>query len=130
MAFSDDEKVRIRYHLGFINVNYLYTFHVGVASSVPNQSILEGMMERVLPEAEYLVRKVLSRCETTEDQMFENQDALVVDAIEGLQIRSDGQTQFRNVYLYWRSALANLLAVAPNPYDQRFETLMNVPVRH
>ena len=36
---------------------------------------------------------------------------------------------FRQEYRRWRSSLANLLGIIPNPYDQRFQGIgVNVPV--
>lgn len=131
MAFSEDEKVQIRYHLGFMNVNELYTFAAGIAHSIPHMSLLEGAMTRVLPFAETKVRQILERLNETETQKFENQEAVVVTSIGDITIDPMGQHKFENVYLYWRACLGNLLAVDPNPYDQRFQNSgLNARVHH
>lgn len=131
MAFTDEEKVRIRYHLGYMNVEELYTFALGVGHSIPHQSVLEGMMNRIIPAAEALVRELIARCDETESQNFNNQDAYLLRSIGDIVFRDDAHAQLNVVYMKHRAALANMLSVEPNPYDQRFtNSPINAPVRH
>jgi hypothetical protein len=130
MAFSDDEKARIRYHLGYANVTFAFTFVLGVYAKIPFQSIVEGAMTQALPEIESQVRLLLQRLDQTEAQMFDNQELLAIDGIGSIQIRKDGQPKTRDQYAYWAAALGNIFNVEPNPYDQRFMgNGINVPVQ-
>jgi hypothetical protein len=134
MAFSEQEKVRIRHHLGYLNVGQAYTFVAGAPAGVETQFLIEGAMQRVLPEAETLARELLARCDSVEGQMMDNQDLLAVEQVDELKIRQDEFQALLKRYHYHRNALANVLGVYPNPFDKRFAAGtgggINVNVQH
>lgn len=134
MAFSDQEKVRIRHHLGFLNVGQAYTFVAGTPAGVETQFLIEGAMQRVLPEAEVLARELLARCDSVEGQMMDNQDLLAVESVDEIKIRQDEFQALIKRYHYHRNGLANVLGIYPNPFDKRFSADggggINVNVMH
>src|SRR5260221_6159274 len=123
MAFTETEKARIRYHLGYANVSFAFTFVMGFGATIPFQSVLEGNLDKSLPEIDAKVRELLQRLDDTELQMFDNQELLLIDGISTITVRKEGQARFRNQYQYWQNSLAMVFTVQPNPYDPRF--LMN-----
>lgn len=131
MPFSDEEKVRIRHHLGYLNVAAVQTFVLGSPAGVETQFLVEGAMNRVLPEAESMARNHIAKCDFVEAQIVENQELLAVTAVGEITVRENEYEQLLKRYHYWRNALANVLGVYPNPFDKRFEsTGLNVSVSH
>lgn len=131
MAFTDDEKTRIRHHLGYLNVAQSATFALGSPAAVETQFLIESAMNKVLPEAENLARNLVARCDLVENQLVENQELLAVTAVGEISVRQDEYAALMQRYHYHRNALANVLGIYPNPFDKRFEnTGLNAPVIH
>lgn len=136
MAFTDQEKVKIRHHLGFLNVGAAQTFELGVPSAVETQFLIEGAMDKVMPAAEPEARRLIGILDTIECQMVGDLELLAVNKIGELEVRKEEQAQLRDNYKYWRAALANLLGTYPNPFDKRYGmgsdvgASINVPVHH
>ncbi len=118
--FTREEKARIRYHLGYVNVTSQATFALGLPAGVEPIYLIEAAMDRVLPEAVVIVRDLMSKCDLAEAQMVENQELLAVTQVDEIGIRQDEFQRLQDRYLYWRSAMANNLGVQPNPWDRRF----------
>ena len=132
---SDEEKVRVRHHLGYLNVGSAGTFAMCVPAAQQALFIVDGAMDKVLPEAEPIVRDLISRLDAVEVEMtdsLENQAAKRVDEIE---INDKHFEKCVQRYRWWQQTLANLLASPTNPYDQRFggwgsKGSLNISVRH
>ena len=119
---TDEQKARIRYHLGYLGVAEAFTFVLGTPASVETQFIVEGAMKRLLPETLVLVVRCLDRCDATEQQFFDDQENLAVDKVGNIELRADEGEQLMSAggrYDYWRRALANCFGISPNPYDKR-----------
>ena len=130
MSFSPGEKVKIRHHLGFLNVTNAATFSLGVPQAVETQFIIENAMNLVLPEAEVEARRHLSILDGLETQMVCDHELLAVEQVGEIKVRKDEQEALDKRYEHWRNALANVMGVIPNPFDKRFQGGVNVPVRH
>lgn len=128
--FTEEEKVRIRHHLGYLNVAASATFVLGSPAAVETQFIIETAMNKVLPEAETMARNLIARCDFVENQMVENQELLAVEAVGEITVRKDEFSALQVRYNYWRNALANALGIYPNPFDKRFAGGLNVTVQH
>jgi len=120
MPFTDDEKVRIRHHLGYLNVAGSQTFVLGTPAAVQTQFQIEGAMDKVLPAALPKARQLLQYLETIEAQMIGDLELLAIDAVDEITIRKTEQPELKREYQYHREGLANLLGIYPNPYDKRF----------
>lgn len=118
--FTEAEKVRIRHHLGYINVAQVQTFVLGAPAAVETSFLIEGAMNRVLVEAEAQARALVANCDGVEAQMAENQELLAVTQVDEIAIRPNEFEDLLKRYHYWRNALANVLGVVPNPFDKRF----------
>lgn len=131
MPFSEQEKVAIRRHLGFLNVSGAATFVLGTPAALETQFLIETAMNKVLPEAESQAREAIARCDTVLAQILENQDLLAVSAVDEITIRENEFEQLLKRYEFWRNDLANFLGVYCNPFDKRFygRSGINVPVR-
>lgn len=134
MAFSEEEKVQIRHHLGYLNVAQAQTFSLGTPAAVETQFLIEGAMNKVLPAAESKARQMIANCDAVESQMVENQELLVAEQVDEIKVRQDEFEALLKRYHFWRNALANILGVYPNPFDKRFASTggggINVRVTH
>lgn len=129
--FTDEEKVRLRHHLGYLNVQESMTFVLGLPAGVQTQFQIEGAMNRVLEAAMPQARRHMSILDQIESQMVEDLELLAIESIDTIKVRADEQAKLRDQYLYWRLGLANLLGISPNPYDKRYsEAGINVSVQH
>ena len=59
--FTDEQKMKARHHLGYLNVGAVSTFVLGVPAALPTLFTVEGAWDKILPEAEILVDKYLCR---------------------------------------------------------------------
>lgn len=124
-VLNEEEKVRVRYHTGYLNVSAVQTFALGTPASVETQFIIEGAMNKILESALPLVRELIQKCDSTRQQMFEQQENIQVTKLGELVINSTGidrgQMQLREVYFDWVNQLCNAMGVKQNPY--RADTL-------
>jgi hypothetical protein len=127
VAITEQEKVRIRHHLGYLNVAASQTFVLGAPAALETQFLIEGAMNRILPEAEGLVREHLAKCDFVEQQVVENQELLAITVVGEIQVRQDEFEALMKRYHYWRNSLANDMGIYPNPFDKRFAGV-NIPV--
>lgn len=118
---TDDEKVRIRHHLGYLNVDEVSTFVLGMPAGVETQFMIEGSFSRLLGAAIPQVRKLLQYCECTEEQRFASQPNAVVKKVDGIEMgAAEEQEMLSRNYDHWRAALSNMFGVVPNPFDHRY----------
>jgi hypothetical protein len=121
-TLTDEQKSKIRHHLGYLGVAEVSSFVFGTPASLETQFIIEGAMKRLLPETLPLVVDFIEKCDATEAQYFENAENLAVSKVGSIELRADEGQQLMGPggrYDYWRRALANALGCAPNPFDKR-----------
>lgn len=128
MALSEDEKVKIRHHLGFLGVAEVFTFVLGTPAAVETQFIIEGAMHRLLISTEPLVREILCRLDQLDQA---RQNVAIGGEVESVgNIRMRGMEAMRmidNQLREQRGALANAFGCYVNPFDKRGGGI-NVPV--
>lgn len=130
MALTNQEKVKIRHHMGYLNVSSAQTFVFGIPAAVQTQFSIEGAMNFVLLEAEPEVRRHLRILDAIEEQNVNDLELLAVMEVGEIKVNpQELKVLFRQEYRKWQGSLGNLLGVTPNPFDQRFKgTGVNVPV--
>lgn len=116
---TEDEKSRARHHLGYLQVTSAQTFVLGVPAAVQTTFMIEGALNKLLPSGESKFRSILDNLDGVEAQIIEDQENLAVDQIDTIKVRPDEFKHLMIRYEYWRSGLANLLGIIPNPFDQR-----------
>lgn len=114
------QKLNVRKHLGYLNVQEAYTFVLGRPQPVLSQFLVEGAMDRLLSEAVPECLRLISILDGIEAQMVGDQELLAVLQIGEIQINPDEWKGLIRQYQHWQGALGNLFGVAPYPYDQRF----------
>ena len=135
---TDEEKVRARYHLGYLNLGTPGSLVAGIP--MPSQTIflLDYNLNNILPAAEPLVRDMLGRLDTTDRQIFEAQDRMQASSVENVTLRADESEALERNYVRWAMRLSDLIHVPLYPYSARFQNAGAagagnagmIPVRH
>ena len=119
-SLTEDEKVRTRHHTGYLNVDQVQTFALGIPAAYQTQFIIEGAMDRLLPEALSKFREILTILDTIEQQKVADLELLAITSLGSINIQRDEQKLLNQQYLEWRQALCSMLGIQPNPFDNRF----------
>lgn len=119
MAIGEQDKVRARHHLGYINAQSQATFVLGIPAAVQTQFVAEGAFNKILPSAEPLFLSLLDRMDAVECQIFGNTENLAADKVGEIELRKDEFAQLIVRYKHWQGAIGNMLGVPPNPFDAR-----------
>jgi hypothetical protein len=120
LTLTLEERMRVRKHMGYLGVEQSQTFSLGIPAAVQTQFVIEGAMNKLLPESFDEVRRLLGIMDGVEDQIIEDQELLVVTKVDEIDIRQDEFKQLVRQYTWWQATLGNMLGVTPNPFDQRF----------
>lgn len=134
-ALSDALKMKIRLHLGYNNTQAVETFALGVPAGIETTFVIEGAMNRLLPEALPQVTKHIDIMDRVWEQILEDQELLAVSKVDEIDIRPDEFLQLLKQYRFWQASLGNILGCSANPFDQRFSSWgggggLNVAVNH
>lgn len=118
-VLTDAEKVSVRHHMGYLNVDEVQTFAIGVPAGVETQFIIEGAMNRVNLAALPLLRRIVGILDTIEGQMIDDLELLAVTRLDTIEIDPKEQEKLTKQYNRWVNSLGNVLGVARNPFDAR-----------
>jgi hypothetical protein len=134
MALTDSEKSRARHHLGYGEVMESQTFVMGIPAGVQTQFVIEGGLNRIMPSGEARFRKVLDSLNRVECRIEESTEDVEVESLGDIKVNAKAFQRLLERYRFWQGALANIMQVPPNPFDQRFSGYgagpggINVPV--
>ena len=115
-TLSEEEKVRIRDHLGFLNSSELSTFVLGLPAGVETQFMIERAMNLYVKES-----AIRCELEGLDKQRAAVRGSIGVEAIGGIRMRSpsDAFAELNKEFIRLVGRLANAFGVAPNPFDNR-----------
>jgi hypothetical protein len=119
MAITDDQKMRARHHLGYLNVQAAATFQLGIPAAVQTQFVIEGAWEKILPEAMNKFEVLLCRLDQIEEELYGGIDLASVTQVGSIQVNEKRFRELGRYYRHARDSLANLMGIVPNPFDQR-----------
>lgn len=122
MPLTEQEKVKIRHHTGYLNVGEASTFVLGTPASVETQFIIEGAFNRVLEIALPELRRHLQILDSLEEQMVCDHELLAVKKLGEIEVNNREQWQLTSRYDYWVDSLCNILGVVRNPFDKRLDS--------
>ena len=129
IALSDAEKVKIRHHTGYLNVQEASTFVLGVPAAVETQFIIEGAMNRVMEAALGEVRRHLQILDSLEEQGINDHELLAVRSLGEIEVDDREHPKLDRRYDRWVASLCNLLGVIRNPFDARLAGGPGINVR-
>jgi hypothetical protein len=133
--FDPNEKERIRYHLGYLNVQPAASIVFGIPVPIQTMFLVELAMNNILPTAEDRVRKLLTILDGVECKQVEAQNYLVVSKVDDIELRENVGDLLEAEYCRWAARLSDELGAPLYPGAVKFRSLFgvgigSVPVRH
>jgi hypothetical protein len=125
-VFDINEKERIRYHMGYLNVQPASSISFGIPIPIQTLFLLEFAMDQILPEAEDRVRKLLVILDNIECRMIEGQQYLVVNAVDDIKIRADQLDRLEDEYSRWAARMADELGAPLYPGAYKFRRVFQM----
>ena len=121
MAFTDEEKQRIRYHLGYPSVKSAAALSYGMVKPLQTLFLVESAMNLILPVAEDKVRGLLNTLDTIECRLQDAQTRMAATSVDTLTMRRDEADALETEYRRWANRLADTLGVPLYAYSLRFQ---------
>lgn len=122
---SPEEKERVRYHLGFLNVNPAAARALGMPSSNEPGYLVEYAMDQLLVEAEPGVRRCIVELDCIEDQLSANRKNLGLAQVAEIRFAGDeGSMAMERQYQIWADKLASTLGCIRNPFSPMWQQNM------
>lgn len=135
MAFTDEEREQIRYHLGYLQVEPAGSLSFGIPRPIETMYLVETSMDNILAVAENRVRRIVQVLDKIECRLIDSIDRLAATSLDGLTLRDDEQDRLEREYWRWAGRMADILGVPFYPYANRFRAegrgsrAGNIPVR-
>lgn len=138
-ALTDEEKERVRYHLGYLNVQMAGSIQYGLPRPIQTLFILELAMDNLIDNGGQVtsfavnrVRRILTVLDNIEAKLVDAQDRLAAEKLGELKIRLGEPDLLEGEYNRWARRLANQLGVPLYGYADRFKNSRagSIPVRH
>lgn len=135
MPLSEDEKVRVRNHLGYPQVSQLASIQFGLPKPLQTAFLLETALDKIVEGALATVRHYLQVLDDTEARMLKAQKRLAVRRIDEIETREDEIERLDRDYVKWAHRLADLFGVPLYPFSTKFRRGLgagaeNIPIRH
>lgn len=122
--------------MGYLSVTPASAITFGLPAPIQTLFLVDSAINRLVPEAEDRVRKLLSILDNIECKMVEWQDYLAASKVDNLEIRPDNIEQLEWEYSRWASRLADELGAPLYPGSTKFRKLFqtvgagNIPVKN
>jgi hypothetical protein len=137
VALDTQERERVRYHMGYLSVQPAASITFGLPAPIQTLFLLELAMDKILPEAEDRVRRLLTVLDGIECRMIDGQNYLVATQLDQMYIRTDHIEALEWEYSRWASRLSDELGAPLYPGSHKFTKLFrnygsggNIPVRN
>jgi hypothetical protein len=135
MALTEEERQKVRYHLGYMSVTAAVQITYGVAKPAQTLFLVELAMNNLMPVAEDKVRQLIGILDGIECRLVDAQERLAASSIDQLKMRADEPDALEHEYYRWGGRLADTLGVPFYAYSNRYKsggqtkTVSNVAVR-
>lgn len=125
IALSESEKERVRYHLGYLNVEPPGSITLGFPSASQALYLVEIALERLIPSTVERVLKIVDHLDCIEMQMMEANKRLKAQQLGELKLRNSNdeateQELLEKEYHRWARRLSDNLGVPLNPFSEKF----------
>lgn len=133
MPLSESDKERVRYHLGYLEVQGAASIQFGIPRPLQTVFLLEDAMNNIIANAISRVQKILTVLDGIENKLIESQDRLAAKRLDSLELRENEPDQLEREYVRWGHRLADILGVPIYAYSTRYRAAGNaagnIPVR-
>ncbi len=120
---TEDEKVKIRSHMGFLNTSVGAALALGVPSASPILFILESAMNSILPQAEALTRRCIVELDCIEDQLSQARTRFSTSKVDAITFDAHEEYRLEDQYSRWQRKLADIFGTPLNPFSRHNQRL-------
>lgn len=121
---TEQEKAKVRYHLGWGSLGRGVTFEAGYAAAQPYRRMLDRAFSELTAEGATIARELLERLRCLEQIKARNDQDLTIERVEAIRFRDmGGLVELNQRHLELVLALADLFQVAPNKDSERLRQL-------
>ena len=132
VTLTEEEKSRVRYHLGIPQTFPVASIILGFPASSQPAFLVEHALELIPATAISVIRALIAKCDATDNGVYESQDRLVAKTVDEVDLNPDEAVLRRREYRYWVQKLADNLGVPYNAFAAAFQSggpmPLNVPV--
>jgi hypothetical protein len=135
-VFTNEERNRVLYHLGYLLADRVTTLALGIPSVSNAMFLAESALGRIPQSAKQDVSRLLGILDGIDSKLVEAQDYLVAQKLGEMTLRDDHPDLLEKEYCRWAKRLSDTLGAPLNPYSERFRNIpgmprpMNIPVIH
>lgn len=119
-VLSDEEKARIRYHMGYLQTDPVTSIQLGVPAASQPMFLVEGQMNRIPTTAIGYIRRCLAVMDNIDNRLIDALDRLQARKVEGIELREDETDALEREYYRWAQRLSDNIGAPLNPYSERF----------
>lgn len=119
MALTLEEKSKIADHLGYPGISRNTAIALGVPAMAHPAFALWDQMDRLIPEAEPIIRRNLGECDCILDQLSgARRSRLQAAVVANVGLRGpDELAELERQYALWTNRLADSLGAIKNPFS-------------
>lgn len=122
MPLTNDEKQRVRYHLGYPALTDAASVAFGVPTMNQTNFLVQSAMDRLLESSLEQVRKICAIMDGIDERLIEAQERLAATQLEELHLRDDEPDLLDKEYRRWGYRLSDILGSPVYPFSQRYRT--------
>lgn len=122
MPLTQQEQARIRDYLGYLNVSSAASIQLGFPRASQPLFLVQAAMDRVLPEAEDIVRKHLTELDKLESEVSGARRRLKATSVGEITLNAQELNALKKEQRYWAVRLADSLGVPLNAYSERWSS--------
>jgi hypothetical protein len=135
MPIDAAEKERVRFHLGYPEIQAAASIQFGIPRPMQTAFLVESAMNLIIEEAVDRVRRIIKVMDDIEMKLIESQDRLAAIQLSDLHLRDNEPDQLEHEYVRWGYRLADLIGVPVYVYSTRYRSsftagVSSIPVRH
>ncbi len=120
-VLTEEEKARVRYHLGYPQTDPVASIQLGVPASGQPQFLTEQQLNRIPDSAIGIIRGIIARCDSTDQKILESQERLAAKAVDEVELNPEEPDLLRVEYRFWVQKLADNIGCPINIYASAFQ---------
>lgn len=135
MPLDAAEKERVRFHLGYPEVQPAASIQFGIPRPIQTAFLVEDAMSNIIEVAVDRIRRILKIMDDIESKLVDAQDRLAAIQLSDLHLRENEPDQLEHEYVRWGYRLADIVGVPIYAFSMRYRNFAgsqagSIPVRH
>lgn len=133
VVLTNEEKARIRYHLGYPQTDPVTSIQLGLPRASQTAYVVEGQMDRIPDHAIAIIRNIVAILDGIDARLIDALDRLAAKSTSDLDLNPEECDKLRKEYAAWALTLADNLGAPINRFASKFQSggmPINIPVIH